>query len=505
MASSRKRKATEPIVDESKQSQSTAPVSAPTLLPPPHPTSGWSGLPAALFQHVCSYLTLPVYDTLLRMLSVCRQWSHTLNSGDSTGFDCWRSVPTLNLRPHHDCLVIHGNRTVPLSAAQTSLYSLRRVHAVNFSFVDCPADKYSFFLDPLTSARSRVSLQRLCIDMRDELQSPFYSHLQKSNIELLSASLSHYLLHCPPLRSFELYPERGQWRPIVPSSAALRRLCSGPLVHLELEGAALAAMVWADRVEPTRPWKAKTLQSLVLHSPHIVEPSMALLALCLGLPSLTHLHLTEYHTASAVRYAIRPMGSRLTFLRLTSMIPSQLFAEQCGALQSLYLKVGSQAQNSIERVQDCLPLLPQLSELTLVEGRGVRSERAVDCVLMLPPLPRLTYLQLRFTMLVVALHFAPDPANSSATLPPSLACLSVKLHAVPLDHLLSTMTGDCAQLTHCHISCTDDGEARVPWTQRLQVLQSKIDIGVWCGEVEVEAQRLDRRWQRSMGLHLSEY
>ena len=482
----------------------------------PSSTFAWGGLPTALFHHVCSFLCLPIYDTLLSMSAVCRHWSQLLDGGDSAGFDCWRFVPPLTLQPRHFGLLIHGERKVLLPAVATALHSLRHIRSIVFSFTGRPTAGYSPYFAPFTVVApssapsltasdrplaSRSSLEQLSIDLRDVVWEQ-----EPTDAELFSASLSHCLLRCPPLRSFELRPERGQWWPIIPTPAALRRLASGRLVHAELEAAALSAMVWADEPEPTRPWKgAVSLRSLVLHSPHLTEPNTQLMALCLALPSLTQLHLPEYHSSDAIQYIMEQLGSHLAFLRLTSSFTSQRSAVmQCTALQSLYLRMGSSAQD-IGQVLDCLPLLPQLVELSIVEGRGVRGRAADGVPVVLPLLPSLTYLHLRFTKLVVALQPAlVSPLDPTVALPPSLLYLSLALPAAQTEGLLSSLPADCPQLTHCHISSTDDESAQ--WSQQLHALRSALGTAVWCdSEDVVEQHRLDRRWQRGAGLRLLEY
>ena len=48
-------------------------VTSHSALPPSTP--GWSELPIELFDRVCSYVCKPMWDTLVRLCAVCRQWS----------------------------------------------------------------------------------------------------------------------------------------------------------------------------------------------------------------------------------------------------------------------------------------------------------------------------------------------------------------------------------------------------------------------------------------------
>ena len=472
-------------------------------------TAGWNKLPAVLFQHICSFAPLPVYDTLLHLSGVCRLWSQRLDGGNSTGLDCWRLVPALKLTPRRSGLHIDGHTrlVLPPSLVSAALHSLRRLRSVVLSLAGCPGSDYELYLAPFARSADATygsRVEQFTIDLRDDLHS-----LSSVQVDRLSIALSVFLQRCPPLESFALIPERGQWRPTVPSVAALRRLCSGPLRHLELEAAALAAMVWADKLEPTRPWKrAASLQSLILHSPYISEPNRPLMALSHALPSLTHLHLPEYHDDAAVQYIMQQLGQRLSFLRLNNILPSLPSAVRCcTALQSLYLRIGSSAQDHLESVIHSLPLLPQLHQLTVVESRGVRVDPSKSIALRLPADCALAFLQLRFTVTKVALQLAPDDADTAAALPPSLLCLSLRLQVGDVQSVVAQLaSGGGSQLTHCHISASGDDEQAEEWTQRLAALQNKLGAGVWCeSEEAVEQHRLDRRWQHSMGLHLLDY
>ena len=197
-------------------------------------------------------------------------------------------------------------------------------------------------------------MNRLTIVSAEKFRSP-------SDCWQLGVALERCLLRCPPVRSMSFLTD------VVPSPRALRHVfSSGRLLHVELDGAALAAMVWGDELQATQPWLgATTLKSLVLQTSTVDEPDWALAVLCIpfsyptdhqlpdlaakaikatcvALPALTHLHLLEPHSNDALQTIAQHLGGRLTFLRLNMDV--QPIAVQLVALQSLYLKLSSSEQ-----------------------------------------------------------------------------------------------------------------------------------------------------------------
>ena len=323
--------------------------------------------------------------------------------------------------------------------------------------------------------------------------------------ELFSTALSNCLLRTPPLRSTAIAVR------VVPSTAALRHVGrSTQLIQLELEAAALTAMVWRDRLDLVRPWRgAKTVQSLVLHSRHFDAPHSSLKAACVAFASLTHLHVQlVYSDNDAFHYIARHLGDRLTFLRLSVNASSP--APECSAmqsLQSLYLTIDS-ATPDLLNISAWLRLLPRLSELLILDERLMRDGGTAAVVVS--PLPAtLTYLQLRSRhqppVTLSGSSGADEVVDLTALLPPTLLCLSLTLPYIFLTpSLLDSIPRQCGHLTHCHIMyaehnslLSEDEDAE--WTERVE-LRSELAAGVWCDDSEaVEQQRLDRRWQRDVG------
>ena len=90
-------------------------------------------------------------------------------------------------------------------------------------------------------------------------------------------------------------------------------------------------------------------------------------------------------------------------------------------------------------------------------------------------------------------------------LPPSLRCLSLTLpHKTLTARLMSALPTQCPHLTHCHVShindCSDTDEED-EFSERREGLQDQLGEAVWCDHSSgVEKQRLDRRWQREVGV-----
>ena len=74
------------------------PMSTAVGAPPLPPSHGWSELPFALFDRVCSQTCLPVFDILSSLSTICRQWRQLVNDKTSDRFDCWRHVPPVRVR-----------------------------------------------------------------------------------------------------------------------------------------------------------------------------------------------------------------------------------------------------------------------------------------------------------------------------------------------------------------------------------------------------------------------
>ena len=298
-------------------------------------------------------------------------------------------------------------------------------------------------------------------------------------------------------------------------------------LHIELRGDDLSAMVWGDSADATVPWRGATsLQSVVLLSATKLTLSLHALR---ELPLLTHRHLPAYfgdykQSDDSLQYIARHLGDRLTFLRLTmeqsqsqpswpsnSYPPPQSplsssFAAQCTALQSLHIVIDAK---SVNLQPDHLP--PQLSELTLtIFNRSNSIDRQAPIVLA--PLPAtLTYLEVHCCSVLLVLQMATGDNHHSelhTALPQSLLCLSLRLPSASLtDTLLSSLPSQCPQLTHCHIAIIDNHNThagqrlRDEWQKRLSVLRSGLGAAVWSDSITaVVQQRLDKRWQREMGL-----
>ena len=511
---------------------SNYPTSSPFAFPRPASMCGWSGLPAALFDHVCSYVRKPILDTFLVMSGVCREWSQLLD-GDAGGrFNCWRHVPPTVLLVGTDRVEMHCSSARVVRQPENvalMVHTLRRVPSIEvrmYKAVDLPA--HIRFLDLLflpnlaalssslssepsaaRPSRSRLLLTHLAIDSA----VGFTSAPEK---ELFSASLSNCFIRSPPLRSVLL----GR-TDVGPSAAALRHLCGGGrLLHLELNAAALSSMVWGDRLESaaeaeaTQPWRgATTLQSLALHTEWQFRASDSADTLRRALPVLQHLHLSYHNNISdADLSAVHHLGSRLTFLRLYIAVPLPSYvADQLSALQSLFLHINSATRDPV-RIFNWLRQLPQLSELTLIAvGSNNARGRVPGGMLLLPP--SLTYLQLSCKLEVVLSVQAAntDTVDPPAFLPSSLRCLSLVLPNKALTpSLLDSIPRLFPDLTHCFVDSTDKQKAswteRAKWIQGQNALREQLGVAVWCnGEDGVEQQRLDKRWQREMGVQVWNY
>ena len=316
----KRRAAAEPAVDKQPQFLRNSPElpSSPATLP-----SLWRELPIALFDRVCSYATRPVVDTLLSLSAVCREWSQLLD-GDACGryycwrhvpqitlqpsdagvlvgsfdgsvsFDCWRRVPEAVRQPSSEGVHLHRNSTpvvqhrayVELTALMS--HTVRRLRSIdvslnqyhegdvfaNIRLLDllfpsiAPSRSSSSYSSSSSSSSTEPSASRspgdrVWLDHLTVVCSLVFTCRRER--EEFGASLSTFILRCPPLRSFA-------WIMLCPvpvdSTAILRHLCSGGrLQHLQLDAEALSAMVWADNMEATAtvPWRgATTVESFVL-------------------------------------------------------------------------------------------------------------------------------------------------------------------------------------------------------------------------------------------------
>ena len=476
--------------------------------------------PIALFDRVCSYVSAPVLDQLLVLSAVCRSWLQLLD-GDASGHcNCWRHAPLVTLSPHADNLSVDpGQRTVRPPHYESALRSLRRVPSVLVSlgyYDSFDAGLRVLDLFPYAPSSSAVASDR-----------QWLSHLRLScslrprsdgDSERLRMALSRCLLRCAPLRSLDLFT----YTELVPTSAALRHVGgSTRLVHLEIQGATLSAMVWGDALqaaeaEAVRAWRgATTVQSLILNS-LINETDMAVKALCVALPSLSYLHLPQCDSHDAVQYVSQHLGDRLTFLRLsvngsssTSATLPQSVTAQLSALRSLCINIKS---NNVQTFQlsEHLHLLSLLTELTILDERDVEDGVAAPKLIIASPLPAgLTYLQLlcRNQLIIRRPRSAgSDLAELAAVLPPSLLCLSLTLPDKQLsDRLLQSIPAHCPLLTHCFVDNADWHDS-AEWRQKLDKLRSALGEEVWCDSPQaVEEQRLDRRWQREVGVQVLGY
>ena len=120
-----------PVSPRQTQTPSSSSSAFSSLSPSPS-SGGWSNLPLALFDRICSFLDSPVYDTLLQLSAVSEQWRH-LVLGDARGrSDCWRYVPRLTLSPKDACMMVDpGQRRVDIPQWCPALQSLRRVRALH--------------------------------------------------------------------------------------------------------------------------------------------------------------------------------------------------------------------------------------------------------------------------------------------------------------------------------------------------------------------------------------
>ena len=184
----------------------------------------------------------------------------------------------------------------------------------------------------------------------------------------------------------------------------------------------------------------------------------------------------------------------------------------CSALQSLHLDIDTPSSAYL-RLSDCVPLTPHLSQLTVFVNVDRDDGAPATELLSLPA--TLTYLQVRgyCKLLVLSQPAAVEPVDlHHAALPPSLLCLSLALPSTSTtDALVSSLLSQCPLLTQCYIGpaglyCDTENDERSHWTQKLEVLIDQLDEEVWCeDEKEVEQQRLDRRWQRVVGVNVMDY
>ena len=482
-------------------------------------------LPADLFDRVCSFLILPVYDTLLLTSAACRQWSQLLDGSDAGGrVSCWRHVPPLTLTLLNNSLLVsqhlHGEddshrRDVKPSHYESALHALRRVRSIVISVLSASLSACLRFLDllfpPHASSSADQSSPRVWLDHLTVIASTWlHFSPKKQETEQFRAALSRCLLRCPPLRSAVLMHSI-----LVPTPAALRQLCSsGRLLHLEVEAEVFSTMC-ADSVEEaaTRPWRgAQTVQSLVFISECVGKPSPSLAAFCAALPALTHLHfpLVDYHADEGLQYLGQHLGDRLTFLRLGCDVPlSQSVAMQLTALRSLYLNFNSIL---LQRVDSRFHFPPALSELTIFDVVSDVHERGQTVVI--PPVPSsLIYLQVRSRspLLVSSPEVGAAPVDVIEALPPSLLCLSLILPSAQMtEEMLTSLPSHCSHLACCHISIAatdsdrDERENRsVQRTERLQLLRRQLSAAVWCETAAaVQQQRLDKQWQREAGVQV---
>ena len=487
-------------------SPSTVLFSKPVALTPSLAV-GWSELPIALFDRICSYPCSPVYDTLLSLSTVCRQWRQRLNGDASGRFDSWRHVPSLNLLTSDDCLFVgNDRRRVERGNWESALRSVRRVRLLSIHLtsdsgagLQMRIDLLDLLFQPAASSSTETSSRLLL----DELTiRTVWWMVSKKDSERVGSAISRCLLRCPPLRFATLYLTE------VPAltAAALRHLVgSSRLLHLELDALQLSTMLWDGASKRTLAWEgATTLQSLNIQALHPRKPQVPLQALRRALPSLTHLHLPELITHDTLQCIGQHLGDRLSYLgvSLPHPIPPRV-AVLLTALQSLHITIHP-ARNAAMSPWS-LDLLPQLSDLTIIDERD-----ADDAAMTLPPLPAtLTYLQMMcHSGLVVPLSSdrTTDSIELHTALPPSLLCLSLELPITALsDSLLSSLPTRCPLLTHCHIAIDDGSEVEVDedtyavWEEGMQALREQLGTTVWCQSVyDVEQQRLNRRWQQEM-------
>ena len=470
---------------------------------------GWHALPIALFDRICSYASSPVYDTLLLVAAVGRQWRERLDGDGSGRFDSWRHVPSLSLSPGDDNRLVLGpdRRSVARNNWESALRSLRRVRSLNIHLasnsgagIQMRIDLLDLLFPPAASSSSTEPSSGPLLD--DLTIRTVLFMVSDEDSERVGSAISRCLLRCPPLRSCSL--DLIQIPAI--SAAALRHVAgSSRLLHLDLHAVDLSTMLWDGQSKQRRPWQgAATLQSLILEALHPTTQQVPLKALRTALPSLTQLHLPDSITHKTVHSVAQHLGDRLIFVRafLHHPMPPPV-AVLFSALQSLYISLDPAPDAAFSLWS--LHLMACLVELTIVDGRDYD-----DSDIHLPPLPAtLTYLQVRCRSNLMA-SLPSEHKNGSiellAALPTSLLCLSLELPVSALsDSLLSSLPTRCPQLTHCHIAIADGSDSEVDdgtyaaWEQGMQALSEQLGTSVWCDSVEqVEQQRLDRRWQREV-------
>ena len=493
----------------SASTSSSLPISSSSVLPTqlastsiglirPSSTHGWSELPIELFDRVCSYISSPVWHTLLSLSAVSRQWRQMLDGETSGVLDCWRHVPPLKLYPRSDYLILSpARRRVILY--ESLLPFLCHVRSIDIHLSD-GSSSLIHFLDLLfrhidsssasINPSSRVRLDHLAINIA----------LSVTKGALIGLAVSRFLLRCPPLRSavFRIHYES----PTMLTTAALRHVASsGRLLHLELRAAQLSTMVWGEGLVEKQPWQGATIvQSVVLNSDNHNAPPLRLLTLR-ALPSLTHLQLRQSHTHDdALQDMMQHQRDHLTFLRLKidDPLPQPVILVSC-ALQSLFLDIDTTVSDPL-RVLHCLRLMPQLSELTV---RDLPKCKGGPPMRLPPLLATLTYLQIVCRTALIVESEAAVGTELHTALPASLHCLSLSLPYVALtDTLLSSLSTQCPQLTHLHVDEVTNQHLSARCLRRLERLctGSQLGAAVWCSSVrEVEQQRLDKRWQREVG------
>ena len=341
---------------------------------------------------------------------MCRQWSQVVYGDEIGRFDFWRHVSQLQLNPSEDRLIVSivssgqsEKRTVIHPNWETALHALLRVRALSLNLKSyaciCLLD---LLLPPAPSLSSTRSYGRVRLDHLDVFSG--WSKESKQNQKLIASALSRCLLRCPPLRCCMLHVDHA------PSIAALRHVAgSGRLMHLELFGDALSAMVWGEAadergprqrwmkrltVDPPEPliaaWTEATVQSLGLLQANLLESfrkTVLTIRALAALPALTHLYMLPQHdTDNELQYIAQHLGDRLTFLslRIFDPLPTS-FSYQCIALQSLHFTVRSWMRGVL-LVSECLHLLPRLSELMMWDERkaGDVSARGPTILPVLP-------------------------------------------------------------------------------------------------------------------------
>ena len=461
-----------------------------------------------------------MWDTLLVLSAVCRPWSQQLG-GDSSGrFDSWRHVPKVFLHPVVDRVEVNpGEREMKPAHYESALRTLRRVRSMSVhvsgadNFDSCIhfLPRFPHKAQASSSQASRVS-HRVWLDHLT-LFCTLWPQSERES-DRISTALSASLLRCPPLRSIYIHANAN----VVCTPAALcHEGRSTRLVHVEMAASMLSTMVWSDRLEAIRPWRgASTLQSLALNSSVIHEPDLTIMAMCRALPALSHLHLPNSHNYDVVQRLTQHLGDQLTFLRLhvdgplarSPALPHSV-SVQLTALRSLCLMLRSGEPHSFQ-LSEHLHLLPRLSELTILDHRALEDGGAAQPLILSSTLPAgLVYLQLQCnTRLIVPPSGSArgEPVELILPLLPSLLCLSLALPVAQItDRLLSSLPALFPHLTHFFIGNTDWDDS-AEWMQKLAGLRSQLGEEVWCETAAaVEEQRLDRRWQREVGVEVSGY